>query len=225
MGNGAVDKDGNPIQGDQQGGGDLNAGKTVPLADHQALRGEVETLKGQLQQTQEQLRIYQANPPTGQQGQGKKEQFQQSDVLSGMEEDDVITVADARKLIASIETRLGVVLGEMQFSTQKGDYQEMITKHLPNVIKANPALAQAIATSANPAVVAYELAKTDPEYQKKAVTDAAEREVEQAKKNAGKPGSASQAAGGGGGLSAVDMYAQMSDVDLEKKIADVKKRG
>jgi len=228
-----VDENGNPIEtgdkvdpdaGDRTDKGD----QTVPVSVVQSMREELNELKGQLQTAQDQVRLYQANVSQSQETQGQGQQQQdrgEGGLLSGREDDDVLTVEDAKRLISAMDSRLGQVVGELTTFAQKGDYQEVIEKHLPNVIKSNPALIEAIRTSKNPSILAYELGKTDPEYQKKLAEKAQGETQTQIDKNLQKPGSASQAGGGGGGLSSADQFAQMDDDKLEEHIANVKKRG
>lgn len=206
-----------------QGEGDQE-GQTVPVNVLQSIRDELQTVKEQLQASQDQVRLYQANPPQG--GQQQQHQVDQgAEGLTGMEDDDVITVADAKKLVTGLKAEVGAVIGEMAMAGQHSDYQSVISKHLPKVIQANPALAEAIRSSKNPYVLAYELGKTNPEYVKEQAEKGQQETVTTIEQNLGKPGSASAAGGGGGGISQVDQYAQMSDEDLEKKIEDVKTRG
>jgi len=212
---------------DQQGGGE-GGEKTVPLSALEAVREELKDTKGQVASLTDQVRLYQANTPqTGKatdQG-GEAQGGGESEALAGLEDDEVITVADAKKLISGLEAKVGSALGEVTTAVQYPDYQDVIANHLPNVLKSNPALVQALRASPQRALLAYELGKTDPEYiKKKAEADqtATQKKIDE---NLEKPGSVSQAGGGGGGISAADSYAQMSDDDLEKKIDDVKKRG
>jgi len=213
-------------EGSAAGGQGEEEGQTVPVSALQAVREELQGVKEQLQASQDQIRLYQANPPQGGQQQQQQGQVEQgTEGLAGMEDDDVITVADAKKLAAGLEARVGAVIGEMAMAAQNPDYNDVITNHLPKVIQANPALAQAIKSSQNPYVLAYELGKTNPEYVKKLAEKGQQETITTIEENLAKPGSASAAGGGGGGISKADQYAQMSDDDLEKEIDAVKKRG
>ncbi len=213
-----------PAAGDQDDQQDQEEEK-VPVSAVKGIREELNQVKAQLQASQDQVRLYQANAPQQQPQSQEGTQSKPDQVLEGMEDDDVITVADARKLARNLKAEVGTVLSELSMAARVPDYEEVISKHLPKVLQANPALAQAIRTSANPAILAYELGKTDPEYVKTKAQAAQQQVANQVEKNLKEPGSASAAGGGGGGLSQADQFARMSDDDLEKHIANVKNRG
>ena len=219
-GQGSGEGEGHAAGGEGEGEGE---GQTVPVSVVQSIREEMSQVKDQLQVAQDQIRLYQANAETRQaegEGAGKK-----GEVLTDMEDDDVITVADAKKLVAQVEAKVDKVLGEVTLSSQKSDYAEVIQNHLPVVLRANPALIDAISTSKNPHLLAYEIGKQDPEYVKKVAEKGQSEAARKAEENANKPGSASQAGGGGGGLTKADQFEKMSDDDLEKHIESVKKKG
>jgi len=216
------DEEGNPIEtgvaDPAAGGGEGDKGgegKTVPLEALQAVRGENKELKDRILAMEQQFSLYRANPQQGgTQGgeqEGKRGGGAESEVLAGMEDDDPITVADAKKLVASVEETVGQLLSSFTVQTQRPDFNEVIQNHLPKVSK-------------NPHLLAYELGKSDPEYQKKVAEAAQAGATQKIEENLGKPGSASAAAGGGG-LSKADEYENLSDDELEERIQKVKSRG
>jgi len=237
----------------QQGGKDKE--EMVPVSVVQGIREELNTQKRLNESISEQLNLYRANAAGGAQGGGAPSGGDTKDGFDGMDEDDVLTVRDAKKIFGSLGSQLGNTLRDLQMGVTNPDYATIITTHLPNVLKGNPALAQAIKSSSNPQILAYALAKSDPAYLKtqsegkipaeleavltkagvtdevkanilkqfkdtKGLSDEAQRIIA----NAEKVGSASQAAGAGGGLDGATMYETMSDADLEKRIDEVKRR-
>ena len=145
----------------------------VPVSVVQGIRTELNDQKRLNESLQDQINLYKVNAVTGQQQPGPAGPAapQQGDAFEGMGEDEVLTVADAKKIFGGLGTQLGNTIRDMQMGITNSDYATVVTKHLPNVLKTNPALAQAIRTSANPQLLAYTLAKTDPDYLKEQTGD------------------------------------------------------
>jgi hypothetical protein len=95
-------------------------------------------------------------------------------------------------------------------------------------------LASAIKNSVNPYLTALKLAKTNPKYiedqAKKAAGDAAGNEdpaavARRVKENLSKPGTGHEMGGAGGGMGKASEYEDMTNDDLELRIAEVKRSG
>jgi len=193
----------------------------------EALRQEVANLKQQNELLSDQINLYRVNLPRGT-SQEDPEKPKEDDLFAGLEEDDVMTVADVKKIvtksIGSLQGQFKKGLSEVQMALSYPDYSQVIREHLPNVLKTNPALAQAIRTSDSPHLIAYVLARSDPEFVKKSTSDKQTNEAQRIIDNALQTGSASQAGGGGGAQGQAEFYANLSDDALEKRIAEVKGR-
>ncbi|MFX0200993.1 MAG: hypothetical protein ACFFCW_33150 [Candidatus Hodarchaeota archaeon] len=210
-------------------GQDQDQGQDSREQNFEALRGEVQELKNQNQLLQDQLELYRANVSMGQTQERRTETQAKDDAFGGMEDEDVLTVADAKKIFGAKEAQFSEGLSEMRMAVLFPDYRNIVTQHLPNVLKNNPTLATALKDPVKYRhLIAYELAKTDPEFTKTTTGSQEEKggesEADRIIKNAQKTKSVSQAGGGGGGLSKLEMYATMSDEDFEKEIAKVKAR-
>ncbi|MDD3493452.1 MAG: hypothetical protein PHZ19_08170 [Candidatus Thermoplasmatota archaeon] len=178
----------------------LPEGATVPVSVVKAIRSELQEEKASKQQLQDRLaqvedtltiyrmQLNQAGA-AGQQAGQKKD----PDPLEGMEDDDVLTVGQARKLMTTAMGSMNTSLA-MRELINKPDFTEVTQKHLPNVLRTKPHLAQLLASEPNEAkrwALAYEFGQTDPEYQKAKITEKVSEEAKKVEANLKKPGSPS----------------------------------
>jgi len=181
---------------------------------------EIEQLKQRenllLQRQQEMLQ----SPPPAQQA------AQPANPFEGMDEQDVATVGDFQRVLSQKEQTFNQQMDSvnkqlklMGYRSQFSDYDNVVQNTLKKA-ETNPALAQAIASSSDPHLLAYELGREQAQGNAKKAAEA-QRMVE----NAQKPGSVSNAPTGGSSLSAVDYIKNLSDSEFEAKIAAVKRGG
>ena len=227
----------NPAAGDQD--------KTVPLSALEGVRTELKQAKEEGKTLQSQVELYKANAALTPDQQVQKP----TDPLEGLDEGDVVTVADVKRIMGDQETRFLAVANQLKAGQGTKDYEQIIEKYLPSVITANPELAGAIKTSDNPVALALQLAKYSDAYRKDQVVIDLKQNVDkdgnpmvdkdgkpidkdgklisegdQILANQEKPGSASAGAGAGGGISAVDKVLAMTDEELEAKIDEIGSR-
>lgn len=96
------------------------------------------------------------------------------DELDSLASDDIVTVAQARKLAEKVaEKTASKLLKEKEVETMEDrtssrypDYADVVTKYIPKIIKDDPDLAEAIRNSPNPYVTAYKIAKNSYIYKK-----------------------------------------------------------
>jgi len=190
--------------------GDDTGDQTVPLSALQAVREENQQLREQLSGLSAQMQHMQDTTQTEQNVKG-------NGIFGDLDDDDVVTVKDTRKVMEDMNNANQANVLGLQFQLSHPDYETVINKHLPNVLKTDPYLAMAIKTSADPIRLAYTLGVTDPKYSKDKASNDADRII----KNSKKPTSP---AGGGGGTEkgTVDAIMNMSKADLEAKIKAVK---
>lgn len=164
------------------------------------------------------------------QNQAQQQVAQPANPLDSMSEDDVLTVGEFKGAFstaleqekAAMQRELQEVRKQqtlMQYRSQYSDYDNVIANTM-KLAEQDPALAEAIASSKNPQLLAYRLGK--PEYERQ------QQEAQKAQRmleNAAKPGSVANASTGGSGISSVDMILNMSDEEFEKRIASVKRGG
>ncbi|MFP4086391.1 MAG: hypothetical protein ACLFUL_06315 [Desulfobacteraceae bacterium] len=210
-------------QGDQ--GGQQNDAARVA----QAMREELNQIKQQNQLLQQQVQFYQANMgqglPQGQQSQ------QAQDPFAGLDEDDVVDVPTMKKIFNQFQQTTSQQLREIQLRAQFPDIEQTIQTYLPNALNKNPSLQKALRQSGDP-LLAYQIATYEKELQEGANgqgqgngqgqqgqgQDTTQRILD----NLGKPQNPGSTGGGGSGVDAADAYLNMSDDDLEKRIARVK---
>ena len=204
------------------------AAKLNPEEELAAVKAENESLKQTADLQSEQILLYKANQkdpePVATEPQILPE-------FEGMADDNVITVGDMKKIMGGQDIRYGGVVTELEFKTQHSDFDAVVAKYLPKVVKERPDLSRAIRTSGNPALLAYEFVTKCPEYLKDQadgmLSDAEKEATANAAKiaaNAKKPGAASGAPGGGAGEEGVNFILNMSDDDLEARIATTKSK-
>jgi len=209
----------------------------IPVSVVQSIREELKEAKTIAREAQNQLfQIYQQNQ-TG--GTPKKEDDPLDKAFEGMEEDDVLTAGQMKKLVKVLADRSAPTPAgtdpqviEALVAVQHPDYKEVVANYLTDVLKESPELVTAIRGSSNPYLTAYKLAKTNPKYaqdlaEKKTAEDgkggnpANDDPAKRVKDNLGKPGSSHQHAAAAGGLGKAHEYETMTDEDLEKRIEEV----
>ena len=105
---------------------------TVPLA---ALQSE----RAQRQQLQDELRVIKDHIALMQVQQNRPPQ-QEKDDFEGLSDDDVMTVGEYKKLTGKYAQQFQTHLSELRMQQKYPDYQQVVTKYLPDVIKQNPGL-------------------------------------------------------------------------------------
>lgn len=180
----------------------------VPLA---ALQAERE----QRQQLQEKLRMMEDHLALNQTQQSKPQE-EKKDFYDGLEEGDVLTVGEHKKITSGLINQFQMTIEEMRMTQKHPDYQEVITKYLPDVLKQNPSIHKTLKDS-NDYELAYHLAKNSDNYRKE---NKRKKESDDAKRivaNSKVPGSLSSM----GSISAVSQakrYKDMSDKEFEELV-------
>lgn len=220
-----------------QGGGSADPGKQadgdkmVPLTALEGAREELKTIKESNQSLQAQIDVYRANAANTQ------TQEQNNQLFSDLNDNDVVTVADVKKILTLQEQRLNQSTAQLSARQREPEYEKVIEKYLPGVLVQSPELAEAIRTSGNPVALALHLAKSSDAYRadKEAADLKAAGQDGNDPNNKGegdqileniqnKPGATSTGKGAGGGVSAVDKVLQMTDDELETRIQEVSSR-
>ena len=220
----------NPAAGGQ------NGGQTVPLTVVEELKTEIKDLKNTVELQSDQLRLYQANQPrTNQPNTGGETVQHGGSSFEGLDDESVITVGDLKRVMAGQDTKIEKIMGVFEVRSDHPDFTSIINKYVPILTKTRPDLANAIQKSGNPALLAYEVCKSLPEYKKDLAegklkgedkeNDELSEDAQKLLANQGKPGSPSGAGGGGKGQESVDYYVNLSEDDLEKKIEETKRKG
>ena len=206
--------------------------KTVPLSALADERSKRQALEEKVKVLEENIALYRANMPDPN-ARREPEKVKETDLFEGLDEGDVLTVGEVKKIFQKKDESFrkekedfvrGMVasLSEVQMMIANPDYKDVITKNLPNVLKAKPYLREAIRTSQNPALLAYELGKLDPEYKEKKTGDEIDEKAKKIIDNLNKPNLGGVK--GGGALELVSQYTNLTDDQLEERIAQIKNK-
>jgi hypothetical protein len=143
----------------------------------------------------------------------KQKPKSEEDPFSGYSEDDLLTVAESKKIVSHVARQVASEVVEErtrkqaieQVPTQFSDYDDVI-KLVDEYVKENPSAYSAIESSPNPRLTAYQLVKSSQLYHKK-MTNA--ENVQKVLDNSSKPGS-SQSVGSTSPLSDIGRYERMT---------------
>lgn len=185
------------------------ASNTVPLS---ALQSERE----QRQQLQEELKMIKDHLSLMQSSQQQASRAPQKDEFDGVDDGDVITYGEAKKLLGKIQSSYQQSVEELRMQQKYPDYQEVIQKYLPEVLKSKPELRNSL--SKNPDYeLAYYLAKKSEAYETDHKKQKKNQEAERILQNTAKAGSLSSM-GSTTPISQAKRYKDMSDSEFRKLV-------
>lgn len=179
----------------------------VPLAALQAERAQRQKMEEELRLYRDHLSLLQSRQPA------EKPQ----DEFEGLSDGDVLTVGEFKKLAKSFQSNVQMSVEELRISQKYPDYQETITKYLPEVIKQNPSLQNSLRKSQD-FELAYYLAKNSDAYRAENKKTKRNADAERILQNAATPGSLASM-GGTTPINSAKQYARMSDEDFRKEVA------
>ena len=169
----------------------------VPLSALQSERALRQQKEQEIQLMKENSELWKAN-------------IQKEDELS---DDDVLTVREAKRALRQYQ----LSIEELRVAQKYPDYQEVVSKFLPEIIKNNPKFRSTLETTQD-YELAYYLAKNSDAYRstekKKQVHSDAERIVQ----NSQKPGSLSSG-GSASSIAQVKRYKDMSDEEFANVVS------
>lgn len=171
----------------------------VPLSALQSERALRQQKEQELQLVKENIELWKANV---------QKQVPQSQEEPELSDDDLLTVREAKKALRQYQ----LSIEELRIAQKYPDYQEVVSKFLPDIIKNNPKLRSTLETTQD-YELAYYLAKNSDSYKstekKKQIHTDAERIVQ----NSQKPGSLSSV-GSASSIAQVKRYKDMSDEEF-----------
>lgn len=180
----------------------------VPLSALQSERAQRQAKEQEAQMLRDHVALMQANQ--SQQRQQPKDDFE------GMSETDVLTVGEAKKFMNQFNRQYQLSIEELRMTQKYPDYQETVTRYLPEVLKDNPRIQDSLKATQD-YELAYYLAKNSDAYKaenkKRKISADAERIVQ----NSQKTGSLSST-GAASPISQVRRYKDMSDGDFMKEV-------
>lgn len=151
--------------------------RTVPLDALEAERAKRQRLEEENYLMRENLQLLKASKEKE-----ASKQDQQED-LESLEDDDILTVKQFKKLSEKMSKQFKTSLDELQMAQKYPDYQETITKYLPEIIKSNPSLKNTLQKTQD-YELAYYLAKNSDGYRNAQNTQKRNADAERILKNA-----------------------------------------
>lgn len=197
--------------------------KMVPLEALEKIRSELKDLKDENVNLRRNVQTYSDHFEM------LKNQYTQSkpqqDEFSGMQDDEFLTVGQAKKLAEQMQKYNQQMVAQTQQSTAElqmmaaaPDYKEVIEKYLPLAIEEDPDLKSEIQNSANPYKYAYKMAKRSSAYMKDSAKKNLSPQSQKVLDNYTKPQSLS-AVGTNAPVTGVGKYKSMSNEDFRKLVA------
>jgi len=178
----------------------------VPLSALQA-----ERIKRQ--QTEERLRIIEDHMTLSQANQA---QPKPKDEFEGLDDGDVMTIGEYKKLTSGLASQFKTTIEEMKMAQKHPDYQEVITRYLPDILKQNPGLKHTLQTTQD-YELAYYLAKNSDNYRKENKRSKQSADAKRIVENSQKAGSLSST-GGTSPISQAKRYKDMSDTEFRELV-------
>jgi len=182
--------------------------RQVPLDALQAERAERQKLQDELSVMRDHISLIQSSQ--------QAPKAAKPDEFDGLSEDDVLTVRDLKKALNKKEKEFQGTIQELRMTQMYPDYQEVVTKYLPEVLKQNPSLRGTLQNSQD-YELAYYLAKNSDSYKKTHKKAANNAEAERIVQNAQRAGSLSSV-GQTTPMSEAKQYKSMSDSDFKKQV-------
>lgn len=179
----------------------------VPVHVVQSLRNENQALKENMKMVAEHLELLKANQSYA--------QAPKQDDLHSLNDHDVLTVGDAKKVIGSIERKRQMEMEELKMAQTYPDYADTIKKYLPNVLKEDPELRAEIENARNPYKMAYMLAKKSTQFVEESRAGKKSEDAERILANSQKTGNLS-AVGSTSPITKASFYKSMNDDEFRK---------
>lgn len=185
--------------------------RQVPLSALEAVRAEkqeeaqkTKRLEDELHMIKEHLNLLQAR---------QVQPVQQEESLS---DDDVMTYGDFKKQASQFKREVEMTVGEMKMMKKHPDYQEVVTKHLPEVIKERPHLREYFQN--NPDYqLAYDLAKSSSSFRTEHEASQRSVDAERIIENSQRNGSLSSA-GGASAINEAKRFKDMPESEFRKLV-------
>lgn len=176
----------------------------VPLSALQAERAQRQELQDELRAIKEHLSLLQSSQPQAQE--------KPKDDFEGLDDTDVLTVGDFKKLAGKFQQQQQISIEELKMTQKHPDYQEIITKYLPDVLKTNPGLQRSLQQTQD-YELAYYLAKNSDKYKEDNKKVKKSIEAERIMENLSQPGNLSSV-GSTSPISQAKQYKEMSDQEF-----------
>ncbi len=187
---------------------EIQEARQVPLEALQAERSERQKVQDELSIMRDHVSLLQAS-----QNQNRPKP---KDDFDGMTDDDVLTVGEFKKAIGNKEKQYQSSIQELRMTQTYPDYQETVTKYLPEVLKQNPGLRNTLENSQD-FELAYYLAKNCDLYKTDHKKVKQNADAERIVQNANRAGSLSSV-GQTSPINEARRFKDMSDADFKKTV-------
>jgi hypothetical protein len=138
------------------------------------------------------------------------------DDLDKLEDGDVLTVGEAKKFLTKMDTKYQTSIEELKVMQKYADYQEVISKYLPEILKTNPGLKRTLKQTQD-YELAYYLAKNSDSYRSENKKSKKSIEAQRIVENSQKAGNLSSM-GATTPISQAKRYKDMPDDDFRSLV-------
>lgn len=181
--------------------------KMVPLEALQAERQQRQALDDKLQAIENHMQLLQT----------QQNQAQTAKDEPGLQDDDILTVGEAKKFMSEIDTKYQASMQEVKMQQKYPDYKDVVTKYLPEIIKEKPWLADNLRKTQD-YELAYELAKNSEGYRQESNKKKRSADADAILNNASESGALSSV-GHTSPVSQAKRYKQMNDSDFKQLVS------
>lgn len=195
------------LESEDPSSGGADQEQNVPLSALQQERAQRQGLQEELRMIKDHLALLQANQ--------SRPQEKPKDDFDGLSDGDVMTVGDFKKIANKFNQQFQMNVEELRMTQKYPDYQEVVTKYLPEVLKTNPGLQRTLQQSQD-YELAYYLAKNSDSYKSQRKSAQRSTDAEKMVKNAQQSGSLSSV-GGTSPINTAKRYRDMSDEEFMKE--------
>lgn len=194
------------VQSEPQPSGSHNG--NVPLEALQAERAQRQSLQEELRVIKDHIALMQSQQNQGQQS--------QKDAMDDLSDDDVLTVGEAKKYLSQMNKQHQMSIQELKMVQKHPDYQDVVTKYLPEVLKQNPGLRKTLQDTQD-FELAYYLAKQSDAYKSEARKSKKNADAERIVQNSQQAGSLGST-GSPSPINQAKRYKDMSDAEFKAMV-------
>jgi len=194
------------VQSEQYTSGEQQ-GNQVPLEALQAERAQRQGLQDELRIIKDHLGLLQAQ-------QALNSQPAAREPMDSMSDDDVLTVGEDKRYLSKMNQQTQMSIQELKMTQQNPDYNDVVTKYLPEILKNNPKLRKTLVDTQD-YELAYYLAKNSDAYKSSNKKERKNADAERIVQNSQNVGSLSSV-GSASTMNTARKYKDMSDADFQK---------
>jgi hypothetical protein len=195
------------VQSESQDSVENKENNNVPLEALQAERAQRQNLQEELRVIKDHIALMQTQQYTQKPQESKEE-------MDGLADDDVLTVGEAKKYLSKMNQQYQMSIEELKMVQKHPDYQDVVSKYLPEVIKQNPSLRKTLQDSQD-YELAYYLARNSESFKKANKKMKKSADAERIVQNAQEAGSLSSM-GSTTSMNQARKYKEMSDEEFSK---------